>query len=311
MRVSASSPAAAVPVDRSSTVSPVETVPLVLEITRGRTRFRSRPVAGPRFLIGAGVTCDLRLGGTEIPVLHSIINVSGNEIHLEAVAPNPVLIVNGRGVREVELSDGDVIGIGDIELRARLTVHHSPAGIQAADVPAAVVEADDVSLADLSAAELIERIETEERMVEEFEEGRLNGARALTDTVFSRAAERSNTAPRKASARHGIPAPHFLSKRPQVLAARGRSGSAGNGAASGGDGVFLRELEQLGKQLTELSHEVQTSSQRSSVREQQYAEATELLMQTQDKLASQLETLVSHVSGMQEQPAPSKPRAIA
>jgi len=46
--------------DQSSLSLPVH---LVLEVTKGRTRFRRRPVTHPRFLIGAVSTCDLRLGG--------------------------------------------------------------------------------------------------------------------------------------------------------------------------------------------------------------------------------------------------------
>lgn len=312
MLASTSSPAAAVAVDPSSTPAVNETAPLVLEITRGRTRFRSRPVAGPRFLIGAGVTCDLRLGGSDVPVLHSIITIISGEVHLEAIAPNPVLIVNGRGVREVELTDGDVIGIGDVELRARLTVPHAPAALQSVDANPIVTDGADEPLAELSAAELIERIEAEERQIEEFEERRLTGARALAQSAFSRVARIPGAVPRETNRPHSVPAPHFLSKRPQVLAARGRTQPAVDRPAPGNDdGSFLQELEQLGRQLTELSQELQSSSQRSTVRETHYAEATELLMQTQDKLASQLETLVSQVSGIQQQAAPSKPRAIA
>jgi hypothetical protein len=312
MPASTSSPAAAVAVELPSPAPVTETVPLVLEITRGRTRFRSRPVSGPRFLIGAGVTCDLRLGGAGVPVLHSLITFTNGEVHLEAIAPAPVLIVNGRGVRETELNDGDVIGIGDVEFRARLAVGHTPTAIQASDTTEAVVDAEVEQLSDLSAAELVDRIEAEEQQVEEFENRRLMGAKALTQNVFSRVARMPGSMPREANRPHSVPAPHFLSKRPQVLAARGRTRPVAiETVPNADDSEFLEEIEQLGRQLTELSQELQSSSQRSNAREMSYAEATELLMQTQEKLASQLETLVSQVSIIQQQPAASKPRAIA
>jgi hypothetical protein len=297
-------------VELPSSAPAVKTVPLVIEITRGRTRFRSRPVTGSRFLIGAGVTCDLRLGGADVPVLHSIITVTNGEVHLEAIAPNPVLIVNGRGVREVELADGDVIGIGDVELRARLAVRHTPAAIETIEAAPATVDSDEYSLADLSASELIDRIEAEERQIDEFEERRLTGAKALAQNVFSRVAGAGTTS-RESARPHAVPAPHFLSKRPQVLAARGRTKPAAIPAVPADDSAFLQELEQLGRQLTELSQELQSSSERSTARESHYAEATELLMQTQDKLASQLETLVAQVAIIPQQSAASKPRAIA
>ena len=36
---------------------------MILEICRGLTRFPQRPICGPRFFIGSGPGCDLRLGG--------------------------------------------------------------------------------------------------------------------------------------------------------------------------------------------------------------------------------------------------------
>ena len=91
-------------------------VQLVLEVTKGHTRFPRRPVTHPRFLIGAGSTCDLRLGGEGMPALHSLITVSGRAITLEAIAATPALRVNGRVVQTTVLHDGDVIGVGEVEL---------------------------------------------------------------------------------------------------------------------------------------------------------------------------------------------------
>jgi hypothetical protein len=112
--------------------------------------------------------------------------------------------------------------------------------------------------------------------------------------------------------RHAVPAPHFLSKRPQVLAARGRTvRNAALPPAQGAKPEFVNELEVLGRQLTALSQELQSTSERANVRESQYAAATDLLMETQHKLAAQLEMLVSQVGVMQQQTVPTKPRAIA
>src|SRR5438445_6580351 len=97
--------------DRSSLSLPVH---LVLEVTRGRTRFPRRPVTSPRFLIGAGSTCDLRLGGERMPALHSMITLSGREITLEAIAAEPALTVNGRLVQTTNLHDSDAIDVGEV-----------------------------------------------------------------------------------------------------------------------------------------------------------------------------------------------------
>jgi hypothetical protein len=302
----------AVVLNLSPNVSSPSTARLFLEITRGRTRFPRRPVTGPRFLIGAGVTCDLRLGGKGMPPLHSIITADEAGVHLEAIAPLPTLIVNGRGIHEVELEDGDVIGIGEVELLARLSSTHAPAAGVTDEPASAAVETLERPLAELSAAELIERIEAEERLMEQFEVGRQTGARALAEAVRQRVdaapLERRPDSPR----RHLIQAPHFLSKRPQVLAARGRPARAAEApVVPASEPEFLRELEQLGMQLTSLSQELRTGSERATARESNYAEATDLLMETQHKLASQLETLLSQVVTMQQKSETPRTRAIA
>jgi hypothetical protein len=294
---------------RSTPGALAETPRLVLEITRGRTRFRRRPVTSSRFLIGGGVTCDLRLGGESVPVLHSLITIHEGEVHIEAIAPNPGLLVNGRGVREAKLSDSDVIGIGEIELVARISAGHAPAGAQSANSAARSAERP---IAELSGVELIDRIELEERQIDEFENRRGTGARALLEAVQHRSAGAPASRAATPAFRHAIPAPHFLSKRPQVLAARGRAAQReAVPPEQGANAGFVNELEILGRQLTALSQELQSNSERATVRESQYAAATDLLMETQHKLASQLEALVSQVGIVQQQTVPAKPRAIA
>jgi len=228
-----------------------EPVQLVLEITRGRTRFPARPVTNSRFLIGAGVTCDLRLGASDIPAIHSILTIHGGEVHLEAIHPAPALVVNGKTVRETALADGDAIAIGDIELRARMSVGHDPVRSQAATAVHTTIEAEDVPLADLSAIELIDRIEAEEQMIDEFEDRRREGAKSLTQALLARTKRTVEQVPQENVQKRSVPAPHFLSKRPQVLAARGRTDKT-----VPADVELQNELEQLGRQLTALSHEL-------------------------------------------------------
>lgn len=282
-------------------------VQVVLEITRGRTRFRSRPVTGSRFLIGAGITCDLRLGAGDVPAIHSILTIHGGEVHLEAINPVPALVVNGKTVRETTLCDGDTIAIGEVELRAKMSVGKDPVNSQAVIAKGRAEALDDVPLSDLSAVDLIDRIEAEEQMIDNFEERRRTGAAALTQALFSRAHRKAERPAEDETRKRSVPAPHFLSKRPQVLAARGRQDNAP------AEVNLQNELEQLGKQLATLSQELKHNAQRASAREAEFATATDVLMETQQKLISRFEMLMSHVEQLQQQKQAPSPmnRAIA
>jgi hypothetical protein len=294
--------------DQSSLSLPVH---LVLEITRGRTRFPRRPVTHSRFLIGAGATCDLRLGGDRMPALHSIITVAGREFALEAIGAEPGLTVNGRLVRNALLHDGDKIGIGEVELVARLEAGHAPAAVdQSAAATRGPIDVDR-PLSDISAAELIDLIEREEDAIEEFESRQRDGAKALLNAVTARV-DRNTTgdaaieSPREAGSRAPIPAPHFLSKRPQVLAVNLRQPMTAT------ESPLQDDIEELGKQLSSISKAILGSSQRATEREALYAQAADQLLDTQHKLVSQLEAVVDQVQTLKENEAPiQKPRAIA
>jgi hypothetical protein len=292
--------------DQSSLSLPVH---LVLEITRGRTRFRRRPVTHSRYLIGAGVTCDLRLGGDRMPALHSIITIAGREIALEAIAAEPGLTVNGRLVRNALLHDGDMIGIGEVELRARLEAGHAPAAVeQPSGVTNGPIDTDR-PLAEIPAAELLDLIEHEEQVIEDFESRQLDGANALLDAIRTRVRVSVTGAPLEVSRESGsqapIPAPHFLSKRPQVLAGHSRP-------PAGAEQPIQKDVEELGKQLATISREMLGSSQRATEREAIYASAADQLLDTQQKLVSQLEAVVDQVQTLKANEAPiQKPRAIA
>jgi hypothetical protein len=288
--------------DQSSLSLPVH---LVLEVTKGYTRFPRRPVTHPRFLIGAGSTCDLRLGGEGMPALHSLITVSGREITLEAIAATPALTVNGRQIQTTLLHDGDIIGVGEVELLARFEAGQTPNGAQMISAPAAAIDADR-PVSELSAAELIDRIEEEEKQVEEFEARQMSGAHALVQAIMGRT--RQAARPVETGSRAPIPAPHFLSKRPQILAAQTRQSQL----AADRDPAVQEEIEELGKHLSTLSQELKGTTQRAAAREATYVEATDTLLETQDKLVSHIEVLLDQVQTLKSNEAPvQKPRAIA
>jgi hypothetical protein len=73
-----------------------------------------------------------------------------------------------------------------------------------------------------------------------------------------------------------------------------------------------RDIAELGKQLTTISQELLENSQRSTEREAIYAQAADQLLDTQQKLVSQLEAVVDQVQTLKANEAPiQKPRAIA
>ncbi|MGQ0634879.1 MAG: hypothetical protein ACT4QC_09735 [Planctomycetaceae bacterium] len=278
-----------------------QTTSLVLEVTRGSTRFRRRPVTGPRFLIGAGVTCDLRIGGEGMPALHSLITIDVAGAQLEAIAATPALVVNGRRSREARLRDGDIVRIGDVELIAHIVCGQPASQAPTTGAPAAV-DAQVRAPAEMSAGELVELIEREEREVERFEKQRAVAAKALLQTAITRGAGPMIDRAAAAQASH-IPAPHFLSKRPQVLAAHGRTIPAATEAP------FISQLAEVGRELSELSREIQTATARAGQREAGYAQAADALLETQQHLAGQLKEVVEQVQALHVPPA--KPRAIA
>ncbi len=280
-------------------------VHLVLEVTKGFTRFPRRPVTHPRFLIGAGSTCDLRLGGEGMPALHSLITISGREITLEAIAAEPALKVNGRRVQTALLHDGDVIDVGEVELLARFEAGQTPSGAQMISAPAAA--AGDRAAAELTAAELVDLIEQEEKQIEQFEERQREGAQALVQAIMGHA-RRPAARPAEIGVRAPIPAPHFLSKRPQILAAQTRQSEL----AAERDPAVQQEIEELGRHLSALAQEIKGTTQRAAEREATYAEAADTLLDTQDKLVSQMEILLDQVQTLKaNEPPASKPRAIA
>ncbi|MGD9857883.1 MAG: FHA domain-containing protein [Planctomycetaceae bacterium] len=86
-----------------------------LLVRRGRTLFPVRPLTSERFLIGSGTNCHLQLGGG-LPMLHSLLVRENERWVLEAVAPEPIVFVNGTACRRQVLCVEDVIRIGEFEL---------------------------------------------------------------------------------------------------------------------------------------------------------------------------------------------------
>lgn len=152
-----------------------------LEILCGETASPLRPILHDRFLIGAGPRCDLRLGGDDMPILHSIVYRDGETICIDPVADTPALLVNGSsGI--TELQSGDTIEIGSF----RMVLHGADIASPAAPDAVPVVD-ERGDLTDASAAELVDMIAQEEALIAEYEAGRRAGANALFDAAQRRA----------------------------------------------------------------------------------------------------------------------------
>jgi hypothetical protein len=239
-----------------------------------------------------------------MPALHSIITISGSEISLEAIAAEPPLVLNGHPIQSGLVHDGDLIGIGEVELLARLEAGQAPAGVAEATTRTTTSD-DERDLSDLSPAELVDRIENELRDIEDFERRQQVGAEGLLAAVMGRLNRPSITTGHATGVRAPVPAPHFLSKRPQILAAQARLGSEP-------ETRLQNDVEELGRQLSSLSQQVQGSAQRASEREAHYVAAADQLLDTQDKLVSQLEAVIDQVQVLKAGDSQNhKPRAIA
>jgi len=284
---------------------------LVLEITRGRTRFPLRPVAAERFLIGAAVTCDLRLGGPLMPALHSIIHTADGCSELDAISAVPALKINGKTVDHALLNDGDRIEIGDVELTARLVAQaeFAPRGTAARltvpDSPAALEELSTSDLLDLWRQETgeIARWESNERLAEQ---SLLNAVRQTPPAI--------RTPTRVDGAQPVVRGPHFPIPATPAATPVANGGAAPAPVIETLAPLGLDDLRMLEEQLAALSDELRQSLLAADGREGQYAQSLSQLLAMQQKLTRQIEALAESVHRLQQERNPFeglRTRAIA
>ena len=157
-----------------------------LEVRRGRTRFPQRPLNSTRCLIGSGTNCHLQLGG-DLPMLHSLLVLEDGCWTLDVIAPEPRLFVNGDDCRHRQLCIGDRIQVAGFEFALCRGEHGSPKSTpQNPHHRAVTSESVREEAAGLSASELLEQMEQDICAVDEFEQGRRDGAEALLDAIRSR-----------------------------------------------------------------------------------------------------------------------------
>jgi hypothetical protein len=240
-------------------------------------------VESNRFLIGAAEGCDLRLGGADMPPLHSIVHVDHVEALLETVTLTPPLKVNGLVVESVLLQDGDRIGIGPFELLAHRPTLVTESSSNEAPSANGVIDIDDdtaqqPALSDLSAAELVDLIEDEEQQVRQFEQRRQLGANALMDAV----AERID----------------FAAAAPPEIAV------VSHNEADETQEEFVQLLEQANTLADDLKRRMEQLADREAAQVQ----LTEAVFESQQQLASRLESLVSRIADLEGQRLSRFPR---
>lgn len=228
---------------------------LCLEIRRGQTDHPLRPILNRhgRFLIGGDDDCDLQLGGVDIPALHSLLQFDGNDLWIEAIAPEPQLLVNRQAVNSCLLRNGDHIEIGAFELAVRLDrqqqqldICHCPTGrLLSSPCLDLNTEFDPDAVAELSAEELVDALDQEMQMIEHFDRRQSLGAAALLNAVQQ---HREQPTRRNSS----IPAPTSNEPRRDASENLERRESAYLEAAA----VLLEAQNRLAAQLEALEQQV-------------------------------------------------------
>lgn len=308
-----------------------EATPFFLEVSRGRTVFRRRPITNKSFLIGSGEHCDLQLGGQEIPLLFAIIQADGDRLRIRSVEAQPDLMVNGQAVTSAVLSDGDAIAIGSFQFVARKQDVPDPAMPSAyARRPSAHAEESssehDVDLSELSAAELLERLEHDLDMVEDFERGERQGWAALMERVERRKESmRSLSGSRIRRQKPARPSRRRLGSLDDLnidemydsMHRREGRMSTKSHVSAGLETDYLLQIEQMVNELSHVTSELEDRSEQMTQRDLQYLEAASTIMETQQKLAEQLQSLIEYVDQSAEhqnkkvEPFDAPRRAIA
>lgn len=171
----------------SDTSNHIENEPkLYLEIVKGSTEFPNRPVYEGVFLIGAGTNCDLRIGGTNTPAVHSIVRADEGNVHIESLSRKPALRVNSQPCEAATLNDGDHIQVGSIQMVARF----QPLAV-AATLPLPVTrqpepEPPHTDVSKLSAEALLTLLEQDIALVENDIAGQNAAADRLMDAARDR-----------------------------------------------------------------------------------------------------------------------------
>lgn len=159
-----------------------------LEVLQGKTNHRLRPLPLGRLCVGRGEKCWLRLGGADMPEIHSWLDVGLREIAMYVFEEVPPVQVNGKRVRFALLHGGESLRIGTFEF----VIHcqevdpvHSPLNGPHFDISQMSNVSDHLErpLEDLSAEELIGLLDDELRQITRYESRERAGMQQLLAAV--------------------------------------------------------------------------------------------------------------------------------
>jgi hypothetical protein len=221
-----------------------------------------------------------------------MICTDGTEVWLEAMADSPELLVNDRPEKSVRLKDQDRLRIEPFEL-----IVHVPANIPAStqslasdSLRSAEQDSKSSEPSDLSAVELVERIEAATQLVNDFEQRNRLGMESLLSAVQER---RNRMLADPASTPQGTLLPM-------------------SAASAEANHLELADLESLVGHISDVVSELEKRSGVQWQREAGYRDAVSSLFETQDRLSRQLEILLRRVASLNtERATPERGRAIA
>jgi anti-anti-sigma factor len=101
-----------------------------LIVQDGPSMGKSVLITGPRFIIGRGPDCQLRLGSSKVSRSHARIERRGRRLFLRDLASTNGSKLNGKPVhdREVEITDGDQIQVGPLTFALSIGESFAKAG---------------------------------------------------------------------------------------------------------------------------------------------------------------------------------------
>ncbi len=152
----------------------------VLKITRGKTKFPFREIESDRFLIGAGSCCQLQLSADDIPMVYAIVHQVQAGYQIEALHSEPAMLVNGTKQQFAILQPGDKLTLGVYEfeflidqsehvLRATQEGGQEATQQQPRVKPQSLIPPVPVKIDELTASELVARIEKELELIDQLE----------------------------------------------------------------------------------------------------------------------------------------------
>ncbi|MEQ9411699.1 MAG: FHA domain-containing protein [Fuerstiella sp.] len=78
------------------------------------------PVPCGEFRIGSAASCQLRIGDSGIPDVHTILHVDRDEVRMQSCVSEPPILINGAPTTECRLQDGDLVELASHRLLFRM-----------------------------------------------------------------------------------------------------------------------------------------------------------------------------------------------